>query len=108
MRSPYVFAVAADAPFIDAAFIARLAAHWQPGDEALVPWHAGRLEPLAAIYDRAAFVRIGLPLLRAGQGALRAVIAALATRYVTIDDGERIFTNINTPADYAALREVLT
>ncbi len=107
MRSPYVFAVAGDAPFIDRAFIERLAAHRRPGDQAVVPWHDGRIEPLAAIYDRLAFVAAGVPLLRAGKGALRPVIDALATRFVTIDD-DRPFANINTPADYAAIREVLT
>lgn len=107
MRSRYVFAVAGDAPFIDTPFIEWLAAHLQPGDEAVVPWHRGRLEPLAAIYDRQAFLRVGIPLLLAGQGALRSVIDALVARYVTIENGERVFANINTPADYAAIREAL-
>ena len=107
MRSRWVFAVAGDAPFTDRGFIERLAALRQPGDEAVVPRHCGRIEPLAALYDRQAFLRAGLPVLRAGAGALRIVIDALAARYVAIDE-ERTFTNVNTPADYAALREVLT
>lgn len=107
MRSPLVFAVAGDAPFIDRSFIERLAAHWQPGDEAIVPRHADRIEPLAAIYDRRAFLDAGLPLLRSGHGALRGVIDALTARFVTIDD-DLVFSNVNTPAEYAAVREVLT
>jgi molybdopterin-guanine dinucleotide biosynthesis protein A len=106
MRSRYVFAVAGDAPFVTSAFIERLAASIRPGDEAVVPRHASGIEPLAAIYSRTAFLRAGIPLLMAGKGALRLVIDALATNYVTVADDERVFTNVNTPADYAALQGV--
>ncbi|GAC1567680.1 MAG: molybdenum cofactor guanylyltransferase [Vulcanimicrobiaceae bacterium] len=123
MRSRFVFAVAGDAPFVDAAFVDRLErianadrahvagpANAVRAVEAYVPIRsrAGepQLEPLAAMYDRLAFLREGLPVLRSGRGSLRAVIDRLRTRFV--DDGERdderVFTNVNTPADYAALR----
>ncbi len=108
MRSRFVFAVAGDAPFVTSAFIDRLAAELQPGDDAVVPRHAGGIEPLAAIYERAAFVRAGIPLLFAGNGALRLVIDALAARYVAFAENDPAFANINTPADYAAVHEVLT
>jgi molybdopterin-guanine dinucleotide biosynthesis protein A len=111
LRSPWVFAVAGDAPFIDAAFIDALEAQLQPGDEALVPERtvAGKrqIEPLAAIYAREAFVREGLPVLLAGNGALRSVIERLAARYVAIGD-DRVFANVNTPADYEAVRGVFS
>ncbi len=107
MRARFVFAVAGDAPFVDAAFIANLAARYELGDEALVPVRcregAAQYEPLAALYDRLAFIREGLPVLRAGRGALRAVIDRLRTRTVMLDDA-RAFANVNTPEDYAALR----
>ena len=107
MLEPLVFAVAGDAPFVNAAFIDRLAAAWRPGDEAIVPVHQHhgkeQLEPLAALYDRIAFLREALPVLQSGQGALRLVIDRLATRRVTIDD-PKIFANVNTPEEYAALR----
>jgi molybdopterin-guanine dinucleotide biosynthesis protein A len=110
LRAPWVAAVAGDAPFVDAAFIDRLEAAIQPGDEAVVPYHLAdgkrRIEPLAALYAREAFVREGLPQLLAGNGALRAVIDRLRARFVEIDD-DRIFANVNTPDDYAALRRVL-
>jgi molybdopterin-guanine dinucleotide biosynthesis protein A len=107
MRSPYVFAVAGDAPFVTSVFIDRLAGELRQGDEAVVPRHAGGIEPLAAIYERAAFLREGLPLLRAGQGALRAVIAALTTNFVPVEDRAALFANVNTGAEYAAVHEVL-
>jgi molybdopterin-guanine dinucleotide biosynthesis protein A len=110
MRARWVFAVAGDAPLIDAAFVDRLAALRQPGDEALVPVHERdgkrQLEPLAALYDRLAFLREGLPVARAGGGALRMVIDRLRTRYVEVEDA-RVFTNVNTPDDYAALRALI-
>jgi len=112
MRSRFVFAVAGDAPFVDAAFVHRLdrlrvASDTDTACEAYVPILATgddrQIEPLAAIYDRLAFAREGLPVLRSGRGSLRAVIDRLRTNFVAIDDA-RVFTNVNTPGDYAALR----
>lgn len=102
----WAFAVAGDAPFVDAAHIARLVQVRQGGDEAIVPRHAsGQIEPLAALYDCAAFVREGRVILE-GTGAMRDVVTYLSTRYVAVDD-PRIFANVNTPADYEALRDEL-
>jgi molybdopterin-guanine dinucleotide biosynthesis protein A len=112
MRSSPIFAVAGDSPFVDAAFAHRLAAHWTGDDEALVPTHAGadgrpQIEPLAAFYDRDAFLRVAPEILRSGRGAVRRVVEALRTRYVEVDDDPLRFTNVNTPDDYAALLEQL-
>jgi molybdopterin-guanine dinucleotide biosynthesis protein A len=107
MRSTTIFAVAGDAPYLDAAFATRLAALWRDGDEALVPIHTTatgetRIEYLAALYDRDAFIREGTSVLREGRGALHLVIERLRARFVTVDDDELLFTNVNTPDDYAA------
>jgi molybdopterin-guanine dinucleotide biosynthesis protein A len=110
MRTTWVFAVAGDAPFVDAAFVATLAARIAPEVEAIVPMHdanAKRLEPLASLYRREAFLREGMPVLLGGDGALRLVIDRLKTTFVPVRD-ETVFANVNTPAEYAALREVLT
>jgi len=110
MRARWVFAVAGDAPFVEAPFIEALAAERRPGDEALVPVHERdgkrQLEPLAALYDRLAFLREGLPVLRSGRGALRLVLDRMKTRFVEVADA-RIFTNVNTPEDYGSLRAEL-
>ncbi len=110
MRSRIVFAVAGDAPFVDSAFLEKMLAAWRPEDEALVPVHerGGReqLEPLAALYDRLAFLREGFPVLRAGRGALRGVIDRLRARTIAVDDA-RVFANVNTPAEYEAMRATL-
>jgi len=108
MRSPYVFAVAGDAPFITTSLIDRLVRRLRPGDEAVVPRHGGQIEPLAALYDRQAYLQAGIPTLMGGKGALRLVLDALHTNYVEMEEDERLFANVNTPADYAAVHEVLT
>jgi len=103
MSTPWVFAVAGDAPLVDGALIERLLAAREDGDEAVVPRHDGDIEPLAALYDRAAFLREGPAIFEHGNGALTRVIECLHTRYVDTGDAA-IFTNVNTPDDYAALR----
>ncbi len=109
MRARFVFVAAGDAPLLAIAFAERLARAYEPGDEALVPSaheseHAPpSLEPLAALYDRRAFIAAGMPILRGGRGALHLVIAAMRTRLVAIDDAHAL-TNVNSPADYAAFR----
>ena len=110
-RTPWVFAVAGDAPFVDAAFIDALEARIEPGDEAIVPRRTrdGKpgIEPLAALYERDAFLREGLPVLSGGHGKLGMVIERLKTHFVDIDD-DRIFANVNTPDEYDAIRNVLS
>lgn len=107
MDTPLVFAVAGDAPFIHASFIDRLAAAWQTGDEAVVPAHPGksrkRLEPLAALYDRAAFLREGSKALGSADASLHATVERMRVRELPIShEEERLFTNVNTAEDYAA------
>jgi molybdopterin-guanine dinucleotide biosynthesis protein A len=111
VHTPWVFAAAGDAPFIDAALVDALAGAIEPGDEAVVPRRIRdgepQLEPLAALYACEAFLREGLPVLSSGRGSLKAVIDRLQTRFVDVAD-DRIFANVNTPADYEAVREVLS
>ena len=110
MRTEWVFACAGDAPFVDAAFVDALAAHVAPELDAVVPAHdaAGRrIEPLAALYRRAAFLREGLPVLLGGDGALRLVIDRLKAKFIAVPDDDRALANVNTPQDYAAIHPSL-
>jgi len=107
MRSRFVFAVAGDAPFVDGAFIERLENEWRHGDEAVVPAHGDGqdlvLEPLAALYDRFAFLREGFAEMRAGGSSIVATIERLRSRTLRIENSA-LLRSINTAADYAELR----
>jgi len=110
LHSETMFVAAGDAPYLDADFATSLAAGWRAGDEALVPTHVAddgelRNEPLAAVYDRVALLREGKAVLLSGRGSMQLVLARLRTRYVAVDEPPERFTNVNTPADYAAFRE---
>jgi molybdopterin-guanine dinucleotide biosynthesis protein A len=104
MRAARVLAVAADAPFVDRAVAEALIAAWDGDTDACVPVHGSdeRLEPLAALYSRAAFLRAGWAALRAGDRSLHGVLARLRVRRVRFADA-RAFHNVNTPAGYAEL-----
>jgi molybdopterin-guanine dinucleotide biosynthesis protein A len=112
MRSRYVFAVAADAPFVDAAFIERLEREWREGDEAVVPAHGESsdlvLEPLAALYDRFAFLRAGFAEMLEGRASIVATVERLRWRTLWFEH-PALLRSINTAADYALLqRRLLT
>ena len=71
---------------------------FEPGDDAVVPTHERGIEPLCALYARAAFERAALPILH-GSGAVRDVLAGLNVKTVAL--GADRFANINTHADWA-------
>ena len=104
VREPWVFVTAGDAPAVTAAVATELAFAWKPGDEAIVPENAaGRLEPLCALYERAAFLDAAPAVLRAS-GGVAAVVEHLQAKRVRLSD-ERVFASVNTPADRRALLE---
>jgi len=109
LRAPWVFVAAGDAPFVDATFLQRLAAERHDDDECVVPQSGGAglsttLEPLAALYDRTALLREGSVVFHTGGGSIQGVIRRLRARVVTNIDA-RAFMNVNTPAEYRALRD---
>ena len=65
------------------------------------------IEPLFAVYARSC-LPVAEDCLREGRKSLRALLDAVDVRYVSPEelrefDLERIFTNVNTPEEYAAL-----
>jgi molybdenum cofactor guanylyltransferase len=102
VRERFVFVVAGDAPFVDAAIVRELASLWRAGDEAVVV--AGttggthRVEPLVALYDSDALRREGPAALAAG-GSMLAAIAKLHARFVVLDVAPHTLSNVNTPAE---------
>jgi molybdopterin-guanine dinucleotide biosynthesis protein A len=104
LSTPLVFAVGGDMPGVTADLIDRLAQAWQSGDEALVPVGPdGRLEPLAALYDRAAVLREGPRLFAEGGASMMALLDRLHARPYPMAN-THAFVNINTPQDEAAFR----
>ena len=93
------FAVAADQPRLDASVLLRLLAAWRAGDEAVVPIHDGRIEPLAALYDRASVGREDSRLRSDGKAAMHDLVARLSARFVPI--AAEYFYNVNRPGDLA-------
>ncbi|HTV92028.1 MAG TPA: molybdenum cofactor guanylyltransferase [Verrucomicrobiae bacterium] len=102
-KASRIFAAAGDAPLITGTLIAQLLRAWNDGDEAVVPQHDGRLEPLAALYDRDALVREAWACLHSDDASMHALLARLRVRGVAC--GARTFANINTSADLAQLAQ---
>jgi molybdenum cofactor guanylyltransferase len=98
-----IFALAGDAPRVTDEVVQALVAAWCDGDEAVVPEHDGRLEPLAALYDREALMREGWECLQGEDRSMHALLARLRVRRVPFD--ARPFANINSSADLALLTE---
>jgi len=94
-----IFAVAGDAPHVDATVVRTLLQHWTDGDEAVVPVHGGMREPLAALYDRAALLREGFEVLHGEDASMHALLNRLLVCEVPL--APAFFTNVNTAADLA-------
>ncbi|TAM77748.1 molybdenum cofactor guanylyltransferase [bacterium] len=111
MREHYAFVCAGDAPFVSVAHLQCLLDAWREGDQAVVPVRTreGReqWEPLAALYDAPAFAHAAEDVLRNGRGSMREVIERLKARLLPMED-DAVFTNVNTPAEYAAFIERLS
>ncbi|MBV8285270.1 MAG: molybdenum cofactor guanylyltransferase [Candidatus Eremiobacteraeota bacterium] len=103
LANEWVFALAADAPRIDAPLIERIVSAREPGDTAVVPRHDGRIEPLAALYHRPSLLHESFTLFGQSNDAMHELIDRLKTRF--IDLPAAYFANVNTPADLAALSE---
>jgi len=99
VREPRVFVTAADAPFVTADVAAELCSLWEPGIQAVVPVNReGHLEPLCALYDRAALVEAAGAVLREGSGGVATAVERLRSKRVRLSE-ERVFANVNTAAD---------
>lgn len=103
LHNEWIFALAADAPRIDAAIVERIVAAIEPGDDAVVPRHDGRIEPLAALYRRSLLLHESFTLFGQSIEAMHALVERMHARFIDLP-GE-YFANVNTPADLAALSE---
>ncbi|MCL1826116.1 MAG: molybdenum cofactor guanylyltransferase [Betaproteobacteria bacterium] len=108
--TPWVFAVAADMPYLLPEVIERLAAN-RAGYQAVVPVIDGQAYPLTAFYAASALPTLRDILARPGKPGLFAALPFLTTcrideRHLTdIDKDFRSFIDVDTPEDAAkALR----
>lgn len=108
-RTPHIFAVACDMPYLNDAVIRTLTARRHQSD-VIIPEGENGLEPLHAVYCRSCLQAMETAL----QTGKRRLISFLPEVRVTTIPGETIrfvdpdldsFRNINTPADYYDLRD---
>ena len=110
--TPWVFAVATDMPFVQAALIEHLARQrfGSQDCQAVIPVVAGHPQPLAAFYAVSALAVIQDLLAGDGKRSLRAALERLNVCYVdeselrAADPGLRSFFDLDTPDDVAAAR----
>ena len=105
-RRDWAIIVACDLPFVTAELFLSLAS-FRVGHEAVVPIQPeGRPQPLAALYRVDPCRQRTTELIEAGRRRPLDLLEAVKTRWVPFDEirnleqAERFFVNINTPADY--------
>lgn len=106
---PWIFAVATDMPFVQAALIRHLAT-LREGFQVVVPMVQGQPQPLASFYSVESLETVRTILSGNGKHSLRALLEGLKVRYVdedelrTTDPGLRSFFDLDTPQDIAVAR----
>lgn len=100
LSTPWIFAVAGDAPHVTPLVLQTLLDARRDRDEAVVGEHDGRLEPLASLYRRDALEREGHAVLHEGNASMHALLDRLEVRRVPMPAD--LFLNINTAADLDA------
>jgi molybdopterin-guanine dinucleotide biosynthesis protein A len=108
-RTPHIFAVACDMPYLDGTLIRALLARKHLAD-VVIPESGQGLEPLHAVYGQACLPAMEQALL-SGQRRIVSFFPHMrvntftSDHVATIDSAFSSFSNINTPADYFALRK---
>jgi molybdopterin-guanine dinucleotide biosynthesis protein A len=109
VEAPHLLVVAADHPELRAELLALLVAE-RSAAEAVACRRGPRLEPLVAVYERAAALAAARTLLRGSDRSARALLGALRTRVVEEREWRRVdprgvsFVDLDDPADLAAFR----
>ncbi len=113
VRTPLLFAAAADLPNVDAAVIDALEDRYRleaqnlgAAPDVILPRHAnGDVEPLAALYDTAALRASALRTLAQGRKKVTQALEELRVRYYDISPHETVkFVNVNTADDLAGVQ----
>ena len=105
VRCPYAFVVACDMPFLRVEPIAYLV-NRVDGQEAIVPWWDGDIEPLHAIYATALQSRMAQALSGISH-SIREFLPTIDVEYIPeavmrrVRGADESFRNVNTPEDAA-------
>lgn len=111
-ESAWVAIVACDLPFVTHRLFSRLASLCSGYDTVVPVDEAARMQPLCALYRRAACLPAATDLLNRGEHRAGALLESVATRFVThseiadLDAATRFFFNVNTPEDYEQARSM--
>ncbi|MDR0576606.1 MAG: molybdenum cofactor guanylyltransferase [Candidatus Accumulibacter sp.] len=100
-RTPWVFVMAADMPFLEAGVIRELAARRDDGHEAVVPVVGDVPQPLAAYYATTALPTLRAILAGTGGRGPRDALARLNAVYVH-ENRPHDFIDLDTPEDVTA------
>lgn len=106
-KTPWVFVLACDMPFIEPAVIERLA-RFRDGHQAVVPMVQGYPQPLAAFYAVSCVDSVLECLNGDGKRSLRELLDKLQVRYVSEDELQiagsqsRSFVDLDTPQEAAS------
>jgi len=112
VRTPLLFAAAADLPNVDAGVIDaleelyRLEAQHSVAPDVILPRHPnGDVEPLAALYDTAALCASALRTLAQGRKKVTQALEGLRVTYYDVSAGNAAkFVNVNTADDLAGIQ----
>lgn len=102
--TPWVFALAVDMPFLDAALIRELAGR-RGGFEAVVPVVREVPQPLAAYYAASALPALRAVLTGPGRRGPRSALECLNVCLVRADEAPDGFIDLDTPGDVKAALE---
>ena len=94
----WYFVVAADMPYLNAAFMQMLAAHITADIDAIIPTVNGKWQPLAGLYHRRTLQQATQALAH-NRRSMRALLDEVRVQFVAIDDA-KLFLNINAAADW--------
>ncbi len=107
-QTAWVAVVSCDLPFVTGELFARLTTYAGQSCDAVVPMQTdGRMQPLCALYRRAACLKVVEDLIQSGELRPRVLVRRVRTRVVTADElsdvrgATRFFINLNTPEDYS-------
>ncbi len=107
----WAWVVACDLPLLRPDLLRLLRRLAEPGDSAVIPRWDDRLQPLCALYARAAAPALAAAL-NAGERTLRGAVATVGFRPVpaselrAVDPRGESFVNVNTPRELSALPDL--